>query len=70
MTAQIASQWQAASETPAARSRWVALAVVLAGAFMILLDSTIVNVAIPSIQRDLAASYGAIEWVISGYALA
>ena len=54
----------------AGRSRWVALAVVLAGAFMILLDSTIVNVAIPSIQRDLGASYGAIEWVISGYALA
>ena len=56
--------------TTAERSRWVALAVVLAGAFMILLDSTIVNVAIPSIQRDLGASYNAIEWVVSGYALA
>jgi EmrB/QacA subfamily drug resistance transporter len=50
--------------------RWVSLAVVLVGAFMILLDVTIVNVAIPSMQVDLGASYGAIEWVVSGYALA
>jgi EmrB/QacA subfamily drug resistance transporter len=49
--------------------RWVSLAVVLVGAFMILLDVTIVNVAIPSMQVDLGASYGAIEWVVSGYAL-
>jgi EmrB/QacA subfamily drug resistance transporter len=70
MSAEMAAPWDAVGETPAERSRWLALAVVLAGAFMILLDSTIVNVAIPSIQRDLGASYGAIEWVISGYALA
>jgi EmrB/QacA subfamily drug resistance transporter len=58
--------------SPAAgdRGRWLALAVVLAGAFMILLDATIVNVAIPSIQQNLGAGYGAIEWVVSGYALA
>ncbi|HEX8929742.1 MAG TPA: MFS transporter, partial [Actinomycetota bacterium] len=43
---------------------------VLSGAFMILLDATIVNVAIPSIQQSLRASYGTIEWVVSGYALA
>jgi EmrB/QacA subfamily drug resistance transporter len=49
--------------------RWSSLAVVLVGAFMILLDVTIVNVAIPSMQVDLGASYGAIEWVVSGYAL-
>ena len=52
------------------RSRWLALAVVLAGAFVILLDATIVNVAVPSIQQSLRASYGAIEWAVSGYALA
>lgn len=52
------------------RRRWWALGVVLAGAFMILLDSTIVNVAIPTIQENLEASFGAVEWVISGYALA
>lgn len=51
-------------------NRWLALAVVLAGAFLILLASTIVNVAVPTIQTDLGASYAAIEWIISGYALA
>jgi EmrB/QacA subfamily drug resistance transporter len=51
-------------------NRWVILAVVLGGVFMILLDATIVNVAIGSIQTDLHAGYGAIEWVLSGYALA
>jgi len=50
--------------------RWWALITVLIGTFMILLDSTIVNVAIPSIQETLHASYESIEWVISGYALA
>ncbi|HEY3685814.1 MAG TPA: MFS transporter [Streptosporangiaceae bacterium] len=46
------------------------LAVILIGAFMILLDGTIVNVALVPIQRDLAAGYGAIEWAVGGYALA
>lgn len=50
--------------------RWWALAAVLTGAFMILLDGTIVNVALPTIQGDLSTSYAAIEWVISGYVLA
>lgn len=49
--------------------RWISLGVVLAGAFVILLDATIVNVAIPSMQVDLDTSYAAIEWVVSGYAL-
>ncbi|MGB3329431.1 MAG: MFS transporter [Thermomicrobiales bacterium] len=52
------------------RGRWLALITVLIGTFMILLDSTIVNVAIPSIQRTLSASYQSIESIISGYALA
>jgi hypothetical protein len=69
MTAPTASDWRT-DATTAERSRWITLAVVLAGAFMILLDSAIVNVAIPSIWRDLGASYGAIEWVVSGSALA
>ncbi|MGW9172281.1 MFS transporter, partial [Streptomyces decoyicus] len=37
--------------------------------FMILLDVTIVAVALPSIQRDLGASPAAVQWVVSGYAL-
>src|SRR5436190_4947237 len=50
--------------------RWVVLAVVLTGAFMILLDATIVNVAVPPIQKDLHAGNDALEWVVAGYALA
>ncbi|HEU0164560.1 MAG TPA: MFS transporter [Thermomicrobiales bacterium] len=63
-----------AQAVPAAPSfgeseRWLALVTVLIGTFMILLDSTIVNVAIPSIQSSLKASFEDIEWVVSGYAL-
>lgn len=50
--------------------RTVALWVVLLAFFMDLLDTTIVNVAIPSIQRELGASYSAIQWIVAGYALA
>ena len=50
--------------------RWVALAVVLAAGFMQLVDISIVNVAIPSIQRDLDATYAQIQWVLAGYQLA
>jgi EmrB/QacA subfamily drug resistance transporter len=49
---------------------FVALAIVLVAAFMVLLDISIVNVAIPSIQRDLHATFPEIQWVIAGYALA
>ncbi len=50
--------------------RWRALAVSLVAAFMALLDSSIVNVALPSMERGLGASAGTIQWVVSGYALA
>jgi EmrB/QacA subfamily drug resistance transporter len=49
--------------------RWRALAVTQCAAFMILLDVSIVNVALPSIERGLAVSAGTIQWVVSGYAL-
>ena len=49
---------------------WGALAVVCAAAFVVVLDFFIVNVALPSVQTDLRASSGAIEWVVAGYALA
>lgn len=48
---------------------WAALAVVLAGTFMVVLDFFIVNVAMPAMQADLHASTGAIEWVVAGYGL-
>jgi EmrB/QacA subfamily drug resistance transporter len=51
--------------------KWVALAVVLSGTIMTILDSTIVNIAIPTLQRDLhAGSYTEIAWVVTGYLLA
>lgn len=46
------------------------LAVVLTGFFMILLDGTIMNVAVPALQQDLHAGYAAAQWMLSGYALA
>ncbi|WP_067722321.1 MFS transporter [Nocardia yamanashiensis] len=49
--------------------RWIAFAVVLAAGFMDLLDVTIVNVAVPSIQNDLQAQYSQIEWIIAAYVL-
>ena len=55
---------------PAARHPAIVLAVVLTASFMILLDISIVNVAIPSIQRNLNASYGQIQLVIAFYSLA
>ncbi len=50
-------------------THWAALAVVLAGTFMVVLDFFIVNVALPSIQTGLHAGAGAIQWVVAGYAL-
>jgi EmrB/QacA subfamily drug resistance transporter len=50
-------------------TKWTPLPVVLAGTFMVVLDFFIVNVALPSMQSDLHASDGAIEWVVAGYAL-
>jgi EmrB/QacA subfamily drug resistance transporter len=49
--------------------RWLAFAVVLAAGFMDLVDSTIVNVAVPSIERGLHAGYAQIEWVVAAYVL-
>jgi EmrB/QacA subfamily drug resistance transporter len=49
------------------RRRWVALAVLCLGQLMMVLDATIVNVALPSIQRDLHFSQGNLTWVIDGY---
>src|ERR1700733_11454877 len=48
---------------------WLALPVTLAGTFMVTLDFFIVNVAIPSIQRELHTGTAAIEWLVAGYGL-
>jgi EmrB/QacA subfamily drug resistance transporter len=50
--------------------RWLTLAILLLAAFMNLLDVSIVNIAIPSIQRNLHASYADVQWALAGYTLA
>src|SRR5436305_1027519 len=54
--------------TPPGRS-WSALAVLMIGTFMFVLDFFIVNVALPAIQQGLRAGEGAIEWIVAGYAI-
>jgi EmrB/QacA subfamily drug resistance transporter len=49
------------------RKRWIALFVVCLGQLMIILDTTIVNVALPSIQADLGFNQSNLTWVIDGY---
>ena len=52
------------------RAKWAALPVLLAGAFIVVLDFFIVNVALPSIAVGLGASESSLEWVVAGYGLA
>ena len=49
--------------------KWWTLGAVGLGLFMIMLDNTVVNVALPSIQRDLGARLSELEWIVTGYAL-
>jgi EmrB/QacA subfamily drug resistance transporter len=49
--------------------KWWTLAAVAFGLFMIMLDNTVVNVALPSIERDLHVSISSLEWVVTAYAL-
>jgi EmrB/QacA subfamily drug resistance transporter len=50
--------------------RWLAAIIMIVGALMDMIDVTIVNVALPTIRRDLHASATQLEWVVSGYMLA
>src|SRR3954451_25266149 len=50
-------------------NKWWTLVAVCTGVFMLLLDITIVNVALPDIQRDLGATLSDLQWVIDAYAL-
>src|SRR5499433_2714632 len=67
--AQILAPPATAGEGPDPR-RWLTLIILLLAAFMNLLDVSIVNIAIPSIQRDLNASYADVQWALAGYTLA
>ena len=51
-------------------SRWLALVVLCAGMLMIVLDATIVNVALPSIQSDLGFAQSSLAWVVNAYLIA
>jgi EmrB/QacA subfamily drug resistance transporter len=52
------------------RTRWLALYVLCAGVLMIVIDGTIVNVALPSIQQDLGFSQSDLAWVVNAYLIA
>ncbi|MGA9283915.1 MAG: MFS transporter [Solirubrobacteraceae bacterium] len=74
-TPETAARQTASQQTPAPadaehkreRRRWIALAVLCLGQLMMVLDATIVNVALPSIQRELGFSQESLTWVINGY---
>ncbi|MDE3070577.1 MAG: MFS transporter, partial [Acidobacteriota bacterium] len=57
----------ASAESGRRRRRWIALVVLCLGQLMMVLDATIVNVALPSIQRDLHFTQSNLTWVIDGY---
>src|SRR5919198_164887 len=56
-------------ETLSARGRWAALVVVCFAQFMVVLDATIVNVALPSIQTDLHLTTAQLQWIVNSYTL-
>jgi EmrB/QacA subfamily drug resistance transporter len=58
-----------ASITNPETRKWWTLAAVAFGLFMIMLDNTVVNVALPSIQEDLGVGLSELEWIVTGYAL-
>jgi EmrB/QacA subfamily drug resistance transporter len=60
----------ATATSPDTRSRWLALYVLCAGMLMIVLDVTIVNVALPSVQADLDFSPSGLAWVVNAYLIA
>ncbi len=56
--------------TRPARSPWLAFSVVAVGTFMATLDGNIVNVALPTIGRELGAPVARLQWIVNGYVLA
>ncbi|HZC53641.1 MAG TPA: MFS transporter [Mycobacterium sp.] len=60
---------QHAAEIDSDPRRWKALVVTQLAAFMVLLDVSIVNVALPSIERDTGMPSSTAQWIVSGYAL-
>src|SRR5213596_3425131 len=61
---------RAMTEQMTDRNRWIALYVLCVGMLMIVLDVTVVNVALPSIQSDLGFSQSTLAWVVNAYLIA
>ncbi|MEJ3404746.1 MFS transporter [Rathayibacter sp. YIM 133350] len=59
-----------ASDPPVSSRRWLTLTVVALAQLMVVLDSTVVNIALPAAQRDLGFTDGERQWVITAYSLA
>src|SRR3989442_1623731 len=57
------------AEAQSDRRRWIALAVIVAAQFMVVLDVAIVNVALPSIKTDLHFTQESLQWIITAYAI-
>src|SRR6185437_9831993 len=55
--------------TAASTNPWLVLVLICVAQFMVILDATIVNVALPSIQKDLGLSEANLQWIISAYTL-
>jgi len=70
MTTEAITTQPALEQAHTDRSRWVALYVLCAGMLMIVLDVTVVNVALPSIQSDLGFSQSNLAWVVNAYLIA
>ena len=66
MSAEVVTHPAAAAED---RRRWLALAVIVTAQFMVVLDISIVNVALPSIKTDLHFSQESLQWVITAYSI-
>src|SRR6201989_1491050 len=69
-TAGVATTMAVTAGAKSSKLRWVAFGSVITAAVMDLLDSTIAQVAAPTIRRELGGSYAVIEWVTAAYALA
>jgi len=64
-----ASGWGTGSDAPPDPKRWIALVILSSALFIIVLDSTILNVAVPTIIREFDTDVSSMQWVISGYSL-
>src|SRR3954467_12252825 len=68
MSSTTADAWPSAPATPDPK-RWGALGVLSSSLFIIVLDNTILNVAVPTIIREFHTQVSSMQWVISGYSL-